>query len=290
MPATSETKPAAVRRAWSDIGPAKREHTDVVVDANVTSSVPTPEFSDEQTAVPPTAEPKANESHVESDATPGPQSQDRAPSMPKPAVTREQVDKVGRIALEAGKGGVRFITGAARCCARVVRHLIRAIAAVPPTLRLLSLAGILMLLGIVGAIALHNSLGLACIVVVIPICSITLGALGYSWYAGLGGQRVQSVESPAAETTSSDLQRSVEYIDKKLTFALTAFGTERHQHAMIALFQAKTAVELTLGTEQDPGSDVDALLSVDDHNARPRIRAGSSSKSSLRESNSLVAS
>lgn len=58
---------------------------------------------------------------------------------------------------------------------------------------------------------------------------------------------------------------------------------------MIALFQAKTAVELTLGTEQDEASHIDALLAVDGHDTRPRIRAGSAPKS-LRESNSLAAS
>ncbi len=58
---------------------------------------------------------------------------------------------------------------------------------------------------------------------------------------------------------------------------------------MIALFQAKTAVELTLGTEQDAVSHIDALLSVEGHDARPRIRAGSAAKS-LRENNSLQAS
>ena len=262
----------------------------MVVDANVTSRVPTAEPCDEPTAVLTTADPKADEPHVESGAAPGPQPQDRAWSMPKPAVTREQADKAGRIALEAGKGGIRLITGAAQYGARVVRYLIRAIVAVPPTVRLLGVAGLLMLLGIVGAIALHNSFGLVCIVVVVPVCSITLGALGYSWYIGLGDQPVQRVDSPAAEATFSDLQRSVEYVDNKLTFALNAFGTERHQPAMIALFQAKTAVELTLGTEQDPGSHIDALLSVDDHSVRPRIRDGSSLKSSLREGHSLAAS
>ena len=58
---------------------------------------------------------------------------------------------------------------------------------------------------------------------------------------------------------------------------------------MIALFQAKTAVELTLGTEQDTASHVDALLAVDDHDSRPRIRAGSAAKT-LRENTSLAAS
>ena len=252
--------------------------------------MPTPKSCDEQTAVSATAQPDADEPHVEADTAPGPQAQDRAWSIPKPAVTREQADKAGRIALEAGKGGARFIMGAAQSGGRAMRHLTRAIAAVPPALRLLSLAGVVMLLGIVGAISLHNSFGLACVVVVIPVCSIALGALGHRWYIGLGGQREQRVESPAANATFSDLQRSVEYVDNKLTFALNAFGTERHQPAMIALFQAKTAVELTLGTEQDPGSRIDALLSVDDHSVRPRIRDGSSLKSSLREGHSLAAS
>ena len=153
-------------------------------------------------------------------------------------------------------------------------------------LRLLILVGVLMLLGIVGAIALHNSLGLACIVVVVPVCSIALGALGQRWYSALGGQQTHRVEGPAAEAAAPELQRSVEYVDKKLTFALNAFGAERHQHAMIALFQAKTAVELTLGTEQD----ADMFLALDEHTTRPRIRAGGASRSSMRESTSLAAS
>ena len=40
-------------------------------------------------------------------------------------------------------------------------------------------------------------------------------------------------------------------------------GTDHHQQAVVALFQAKTAVELTLGTEQDsPNYDV-ALRPID---------------------------
>jgi hypothetical protein len=126
-------------------------------------------------------------------------------------------------------------------------------------------------------------------VVVVPVCSITLGALGQRWYSGLGTQQAEHTNAPATEPATSELQRSVEYIDKKLTVALTSFGTERHQQAVIALFQAKTAVELTLGTEQDTASH-DVPLPADGHELRPRIRVGPASKTLLRESNSLAAS
>jgi hypothetical protein len=207
--------------------------------------------------------------------------------MPASPVTRQQAHEVGRIALKAGKSGATFIAGVARYTANAVRHLVRAIEAVPSAVRVLTLTGVVMLLGIVGAIALPNSFGLACVVVVVPVSSVALGALGHRW---LRGQGVTGAQAPPTEVPATELQRSVEYVDKKLTFALNAFGAERHQHAMIALFQAKTAVELTLGTEQDEASHIDALCSIDDHNVRPRIRAGSAAKSLLRESNSLAAS
>lgn len=180
--------------------------------------------------------------------------------MPKPAVTRKQADEVGRIARNAATAVIRFVADIARYGAQAVRQLSRAIEAVPPTVRLLTLVGVTMLLGIVGAIALQNSLGLACIVVVVPVCSITLGALGHRWFNGLGIQPMAREESPAAATSAPELQRSVEYVDKKLTVALNAFSADRQQHAMIALFQAKTAIELTLGTEQDAASDIDAQI------------------------------
>jgi hypothetical protein len=141
-----------------------------------------------------------------------------------------------------------------------------------------------MLLGIVGAVTANEALALLCTVVVIPVCAMTLGALGHRWYNGLGGQPAQT--SGAVE--SSDLQRSVEYVDKKLAVALTSIGTERHQQALISLFQAKTALELTLGTEQDAASYLDMPVLADHHPLRPRIRVGA--KAPLRESNSLAAS
>ncbi|MDT0407128.1 hypothetical protein, partial [Streptomyces edwardsiae] len=140
--------------------------------------------------------------------------------MPKPAVTREQADKVGQIARNAVTAVIAFVAGIARSGAEALRQLSRAIAAVPPAVRLVTAVGVTMLLGIVGAIALQNSLGLACIVVVVPVCSFALGALAHRWYSGLGVEPAPRVESLGASPT--ELQRSVEYVDKKLAVALNA--------------------------------------------------------------------
>ncbi|PRC46585.1 hypothetical protein C6A85_89335, partial [Mycobacterium sp. ITM-2017-0098] len=135
------------------------------------------------------------------------------------------------------------------------------------------------------SIALSGTIGLMCAVVVVPVCSIAVGALGHRWYGRPADARTDVTDKPAA---ASDLQRSVVYVDKKLTVALNAFGSERHQQAVIALFQAKTALELALGTEQDAADHIDEPVSVDDYGLRPRIRAGSGS--SVSESTSLAAS
>ncbi|MDV3124114.1 hypothetical protein M1247_04255 [Mycobacterium sp. 21AC1] len=254
----------------------------------MTEPDPAPAVSADPAAAANTEEPQPAETPTEPEAAPTPPpTAKRTWSAPKAPLTREQADEIGRVALKTILSIARFIADVARYGLRIAKQLWRAIDAVPPTLQLLFVAGLVMLLGLVGSIALTNSLGLICTVVVVPVCSITLGALGHRWYSGLGEQRTQTAtEAPAA----SDLQRSVEYVDKKLAVALTSFGTERHQQAVIALFQAKTAVELTLGTEQDPASYVDMPLPADEHTLRPRIRVGSASKSHLRESNSLAAS
>ncbi|MBU8818807.1 hypothetical protein EB74_02640 [Mycobacterium sp. SWH-M5] len=206
-------------------------------------------------------------------------------SMPKSPISREQADQAGRAALKAAAAIARVLVEIARYGARTVAQLWRVIEAVPAAVRLFAVAAIVMLLGIVGAVAANDALALLCTVVVIPVCAMTLGALGHRWYSGLGGQPAQT---SGAAVESSDLQRSVEYVDKKLAVALTSIGTERHQQALISLFQAKTALELTLGTEQDSAGHLDMPVLADHHPLRPRIRVGT--KAPLRESNSLAAS
>ncbi|MGB3352606.1 MAG: hypothetical protein WBB00_07515 [Mycobacterium sp.] len=217
--------------------------------------------------------------------------QQRTWKMPKAPVTREHADKLGRVAVDVVKSTARFVADVARFVGRVLNQAWRAFEGVPTALKVFVVAGLFLLLGLAGAIALDSSLGLLCTLVVIPVCSITLGALGHRWYSGLAAeQQSELTDTGPAEPSTSDLQRSVEYVDNKLAVALKSFGTERHQQAVIALFQAKTAVELTLGTEQDTSTYGAFPLPVDDQDLRPRIRVGSSSKSLMRESNSLAAS
>ncbi|WP_236147581.1 hypothetical protein [Mycolicibacterium sp. CH28] len=213
----------------------------------------------------------------------------RSWSMPKSPVTRKHADQLGRAALTIVTALGKAIAAVARFGAGAIRRLWRMAEAVPAALQLFAVAGVLMLLGVVGAIALHSTLGLVCTVVVIPVSAGILGALGHRWYSGIAAAPQRADTNPAAPA-ASDLQRSVEYVDRKLAVALTSFGTDHHQQAVIALFQAKTAVELTLGTEQDTASYADVPLRADDYGLRPRIRAGSASTSALRESNSLAAS
>lgn len=205
--------------------------------------------------------------------------------MPKSPVTRTHVDAAGRWAVQVLAGIARAIAAFARYAARAMGQVRRAIDDVPPPLRLLIGCGVLMLLGVVGSIALSGMLGLLCAIVMVPVCSMAVGALGYRWFSAPGDSRA----GVAGQTVhAADLARSVVYVDKKLTFALNSFGSERHQQAVIAVFQAKTAVELALGSEQDTVDHIDEPVSLDDYGLRPRIQSGS--KSTAAESNSLAAS
>ena len=252
-------------------------------DADVTAQGTTAEPPVEDPAAQPTAaEPQATEQPAE----PAPGAQRRTWSMPKSPITRKQADDIGRFAVKAITALAHAVAVAARHGARAVTQIWRVIEAVPAPVQLFGVAGIGMLLGVVGAITLHSTVGLVCTVVVIPVCAGILGALGHRWYSGLGIEAMRDTRQ--AEPAQSDLQRSVLYVDKKLAVALSSLGTDQHQQAVIALFQAKTAVELTLGTEQDPTSHVDLSLRAEDYALRPRIRAGSAS--ALPESNSLAAS
>lgn len=216
---------------------------------------------------------------------------DEAPSEPEVApVTRDQADEFGRAAAKVGASVVRFAGSVAMGIGRIVSWGWRTMEDVPPAVRLLFITGLLAMLSVVGSVGLDNSFGLTCAVVFVPLCFIILGVIGHRWYSSIDADGTQETHAAAADHAASELKRSVEYLDNKLTFALNTLGTEQHQQAVIALFQAKTAVELALGTEQDAASQVDGLLTAQDQDMRPRIRTGSASKMPLRESNSLAAS
>ena len=222
----------------------------------------------------------------------------RRRSLPKSPITREQADAWGRAVAQAMTTAARFLATVARGLAGLLRQFGGAIAAVPTGVRLLFVVGILTLAGVVGSISIDSVMGLVCAVIVVPVGAAIIGSLGHRWYLGLGLERpahsgTESAESAEAadtpELNAATAQRSLEYVDRKLALALTSFGTERHQHAVIALFQAKTAIELTLGTEANV-NDSDGLLLAEGPGPRPRIRPGAATQSLLRESASLAAS
>ncbi|MCG7595671.1 hypothetical protein [Mycobacterium sp. PSTR-4-N] len=227
---------------------------------------------------------------IDSPSATSPAPQQRTWSMPKSPVTRQHVDDMGRGAVKISKSLISLAGRAARSGARILAQMARAVAAIPPAARLLFLTSTLLLLGFVGALVLDGTPGLLCIIVVIPVCAAVLGALGYRWYSGLGMEGAAASQPRPIQPAKSDLERSVDYVDRKLALALTSLGTDHHQQAVIALFQAKTAVELTLGTEQDLDSYADMTMRPDDYGLRPRIGAGSSSTSTPREDNSRAAS
>lgn len=204
-----------------------------------------------------------------------------------PSISRNQVDEFGRGVAKAVAGMGAALAQVARYGARGASAMWRAIAAVPVALRMLYVLAVVALLGTVGSIALSGTAGLLCAIVVVPVSSVAVGALGHRWLTS------DSAEGPAVQTHSaepSELQRSMVYVDTKLTSALNSFGTERHQQAVIALFQAKTAVELALGTEQGMTGHIDEPVSVEDYGLRPRIQPGQLAKSPTPESTSRAAS
>jgi hypothetical protein len=251
--------------------------------ANVTSNDATSAAAEPETG----AEAQETSAAPAADAAPAAEPRPAKPARRSP-ISRQQLDAAGQVAFKAVSTAGTVVTAIGRSTARVIGHLWQLVRAVPGALQAFALAGIGMLLGVFGAIALDNALGLVCTVAVIPVCAMVLGALGHRWYSGLAEKSDETPAVPVAPAPS-DLQRSVEYVDRKLAVALTSIGTERHQQALIAMFQAKTAVELTLGTEEDSALAGVATL-PEEQALRPRIRVGSTSKATLRESNSLAAS
>lgn len=190
--------------------------------------------------------------------------------------------------VDAAARAGRVLAHLGQSVARYTSRLWRAVVAIPPALRLFVIAGVGTLVGVQGAIALPGFVGSACVVVVVPLCSIVLGALGHRWYVGLGTRTPAPAD--ATKPAPSELRRSLGYVDDKLAVVLSTFGTDHHQQAVIALFQAKTAVELTLGTEQQPTGTAHLSVASAEHSTRPRIRLGSASTSSVGETNSQAAS
>ncbi|MCZ8377638.1 hypothetical protein O6P37_02055 [Mycobacterium sp. CPCC 205372] len=212
----------------------------------------------------------ADAPQTEPDTGPFPPTQQRTWTMPKTFVTRQHVDQLGRFTVKAGAGIAFVAADVARSGGRAVKQAWLAMGAVPPTLRLLAVLGLLTLLGIVGSIALSDTPKLFCAIVIVPVCSVAFGALARGWVGRNGDVGAPRTDARDVDAAAAEIARSIAYVDKKLTVALGAIGTDRHQQAVIALVQAKTATDLALG------EDTAAPLTVDDFRRRPRIQAGPS--------------
>jgi hypothetical protein len=196
-------------------------------------------------------------------------------SMPKVTWTREQTDELARAATTAGTSIATFLRRAGTIGRRTATFGWRLIRQVPPVLQLLGALGLCALLSIAGSVALDNGLGKTCAVVFVPGFALAFGVAAHHWYLSLD---TELPDSTADAPPKLDPQRSIEYVDSKLAFALNALGTDRHQQAVIALIQAKTATELSFGAGQEPVRQ----------SQRPRIRAGGPTKASTRESVSIA--
>ena len=97
---------------------------------------------------------------------------------------RARADWWGHAALSAANALGTAISGLARLGGAAAAWAWRLAQTVPPGVRGFGLAAVGMLLGVVGAVALHNIAGVVCTVVVIPVCASVLGALAYRWYGG----------------------------------------------------------------------------------------------------------
>ena len=134
----------------------------------------------------------------------------------------------------------------------VVRGAGDRVAAASPTTLLLGVLAVLVIASIVAALAFRSSLGVAAIVLFIPTLSAAIGAVGMRCLDDR--RKSQERNETAREETRAlhQIEHTLDYVDTKLTTALTQFGTERHNEAVIGMFQAKAATELYLGTGSRP--------------------------------------
>lgn len=247
-----------------------------VVSIGVIDSRPTAEAENVVTepAEQPAARPEAAEAQSEERATvpPVPAAEPVPRQAPTVRARRDYADEFGRFAIKVGSalatiGSALIAFGAAigKAVVRIATLGWHIVAEIPPALRLLGALGLSALVSIVGSVTLDSALGTTFAVVLVPCFSLALGVVAHKWYAGL--RQDHGTDTDSAPRSTGEIERSVEFVDTKLAYALNSLGTERHQQAVIALIQAKTATELYMATAKEPIQP-----------ARPRIRDGGASK------------
>lgn len=143
-----------------------------------------------------------------------------------------------------GKG----LTHLGKWLAHLGRNLARLSTVRPSPPQRLAILGGLVALSILGALAFPgNAFGQACVVVLVPGLSLTVGILGTRWYSGqaLSQHAAQAIQ--IAASSARQLTKSVRYVDDRLTEAQHHLESGDKDGALIEVVRAKTATELSLG-------------------------------------------
>ncbi|HOW93270.1 hypothetical protein [Mycolicibacterium fallax] len=161
-------------------------------------------------------------------------------SAPKWAAIRARTPGIGRaMARQAAAASSKFAPLANRAGDAVI-------AASPLTLGLAALS-FLLTASIIASVALDNTLGVTAAILFVPALAGALGAAGMRSIDDRRRSRAAREVAQRDALAAQSLERTLDYVDAKLTRALDRFGTERHSDAVVAMFQAKAATELCLG-------------------------------------------
>lgn len=136
--------------------------------------------------------------------------------------------------------------------APVVRGAGDRMAAASPTTLLLVLLATLVTSSILAALTIEGGVGVTVTVLFIPVLSAAFGATAVRCIEERRQSQEQREHDRQDARARDQIERTLDYVDIKLTTALTQFGTERHNEAVIGMFQAKAATELYLGTASRP--------------------------------------
>lgn len=141
------------------------------------------------------------------------------------------------------------------------RWLVRLSEVRPSPLQTLAILGGFAVLSVFGALAFpRNAFGQACVIAFVPGLCVALGILGNRWYAK------QSLDQHTARATqnaihaTAHLQRSVRYVDDRLSAAQSHLENGRNDTGLIEVVRAKTAAELSLGTAEQAARQWESVV------------------------------
>ena len=143
------------------------------------------------------------------------------------------------------------------------------IASASPMTLFLGVLGLFAALSIVASLAFDNALGVASAALFVPALSAAFGAVAMRSMDARRTSRALREDALREGAQLRQLERTLHYVDTKLSTGLTQFGSDRHNDAVIAMFQAKAATELYLGSAPDLDSPSDEPTHAGLHNFQP---------------------